>query len=130
MIIYAYRCRTCGLSQDSTTRAQSLGPCPDPHCSGELKRRYQLQLAPVMQEHYNPSVDGYISSEKQLREKLKRKSDEYTEYTGIESNFQPIDPKDAVAKEPEVEVQRPRRRSNTVDTSEPIRAVLDHATGG
>lgn len=94
-MMYGYRCRVCGATADSSRRTDSLGPCPD--CSsGELRRCYRgVQLAPVMQEHYNPAVNGPVSSAKQVAEELKRQSDKYSERTGIESRFVPVDPGDA-----------------------------------
>jgi hypothetical protein len=70
-----------------------LGPCPE--CGATLKRDYStVQLAPVMQEHYNPSVNKPISSTRQLMDEFKRKSDEASEQTGIEHRYVPADVKD------------------------------------
>lgn len=96
MTVYGFRCRTCDTRANSHDRLATLGPCPNPGCDGELKRCYRsVQLAPVMQEHYNPSVNAMVSSERQIVESFKRASDEYSARTGIEANFQPLDPKDA-----------------------------------
>lgn len=95
MMIYQYRCRRCGATELSEARADTLGLC---QCEGELRRDYSgVQLAPVMQEHYNPSIDGMISSERKLNERFKIASDEYSQRTGIEARFAPVDPKDAGA---------------------------------
>jgi hypothetical protein len=102
MPLYAFKCRnkSCNAFVDLMFPAGeapgSLGECP--FCGDEIKRSWaSVQLAPVMQEHYNPSVDGMISSTKQLTETFKVKSDEYSERFGIEARFAPIDPKDVGA---------------------------------
>jgi hypothetical protein len=63
-----------------------------------MRRCYRsVQIAPVMQEHYNPSVDSHVSSVKQIDESFKRKSDEISEATGIETRLAQVDPKDLQA---------------------------------
>jgi len=95
MPLYAYICKTCHQPLESL--AHGLTNCPS--CGEpELKRDYRsVQLSPVMQEHYNPSVNKHISSMRQLSDEFKRSSDEYSERTGIEARFAPLDPKDAGA---------------------------------
>jgi len=111
MPLYQYRCRECGYTAEVFDHASTLGLCPG--CSaGELKRDYTtVQLAPVMQEHYNPSVNGPVSSVKKLNEHFKRASDEYSERTGIEAKFSPIDPKDVGATDEGLDSTNRQRRS-------------------
>lgn len=94
--MYVYKCRSCGARDEvwmtlEDEKPNPLGPCPDPACTGTLRRSFELAIAPVMQEHYNPSVDGYVSSMREFKDKLKRGSEEYFKRTGIESNFVPAD---------------------------------------
>lgn len=95
MAIYAYRCRGCGLSIDVPDyRAADFGDCPD--CTGILKRDYSsIQLAPVMQEHFNPSVGKPISDRRKFDDELKRASEAAWERTGIPHNFVQVEGKDA-----------------------------------
>lgn len=104
-MIYAYKCRTCGLEQDSTTRADSIGPCPTTltaddqslSCPGELTRLFSLSVAPVMQEHYNATTNSYISDNRKFDEELKRQSERVSLYQGSEARFERVDPSDKKA---------------------------------
>jgi hypothetical protein len=94
---YLYLCRTCNTSAESIHRGDTIGPCKTPDCPGELRRKFVVSLQPPMMDHYNASVNGIVSSERGFKDKLKQQSDEYSERTGIEARFVPIDPKDAGA---------------------------------
>lgn len=87
-MIYMYKCPDCRTQVDSTYRGDALGPCPN--CTtGVLKRRWSVNSAPVMQEHFNHTTGTVVGSMAQFRDDLKRASDEYSQRTGIESDFQP-----------------------------------------
>lgn len=88
MTIYAYRCDSCRVNVDSTRRGDDLGICPSCN-SGTLKRRWQVSMQPGMEEHFNHTVGKPISSMTQFKSELARKSEEYSERTGIPSDFQP-----------------------------------------
>lgn len=90
--IQEYKCRTCGLTELSFTRADSIGPCKDPACSGELRRKFSIGIQRDLPEHYNPTLGRVISSNREFDEGLKQLSREYTERTGIEANFVRHDP--------------------------------------
>lgn len=94
-VIYEYRCRSCGYTANVVDRADSLGGCPN--CPGELRRVWSVQIAPVMQEHFNATVQKPVSSMRQFEAELRRASDEATERTGIEHRFAPVDPTDRKA---------------------------------
>lgn len=96
-MIYEYKCRTCGAIATSRHRADTIGPCDDPDCSGRLTRLYSISVKPGMQEHFNPTVGKHISSMRQFSDELKVASEEYTMRTGIEAKFVPHDPHDAKA---------------------------------
>lgn len=99
MPLYGYRCRTCNAIGEHFCSRDAIpnpyGPCTTPDCDGEFRRTFDLHIAPVMQEHYNPSVDSTVSSMGEFKDKLKRASDDYFARTGIESRFVPAD-KDAI----------------------------------
>lgn len=94
-MIYLYECRSCGQQFHSQTRGDfavdrdgnSVLCCLQP-----VKRRYQLAVQRPMHDHYNPTTGTIIGSDRQFREELKRMSEVSTRKTGIEHNYEPIDP--------------------------------------
>lgn len=104
MAIYAYRCRTCGNEKDSTTRGDTLGPCPGrvlyqdderverQQCDGELRRQFIIRTEAVMQEHWNKTLNRPIGSNKQFDEALRRESDIASLRTGMAHKFERCDP--------------------------------------
>jgi hypothetical protein len=93
MALYEYQCRTCG-QVDSITHPiepdwnppQNMGECPN-GCGTILRRVYTLQIAKVMQEHYNSSVGKTVSSMRGYKDDLKRASEAATLKTGIPHNY-------------------------------------------
>lgn len=77
------------------------------HQKPELDRRMKgmgfrpdyrsVQIAPVMQAHWNASTGTIVSSPKQFERELKRSSEEATERTGIPHNYVPVDVSDTTA---------------------------------
>lgn len=100
-MIYAYQCRTCRYTVDASERGDSLGPCPGlpgaGGCTGELTRLFVIRTNAVMQEHYNPTTNTVISSDRQFSEELKRQSEIASARTGMEHRFEPVDPTDKKA---------------------------------
>lgn len=95
MPLYQFKCPACGLREDTTDR-EAILLCDE--CDVNLKRDYStVQLSPVMQEHYNASVNREVSSMRQLNDIWKRQSDDYSAHTGIEARFGPVDMKDVGA---------------------------------
>lgn len=111
MTIYAYLCRTCGATCDSSTRAATLGACLDPSCRGELRRKYSISIRPSMQPHFNHTVGKPISSMSEFRDELKRSSERETLRTGIECNYVPIEAADAGATMDGMDATNTRRMS-------------------
>jgi hypothetical protein len=109
MILYGYQCRECGQEYTSETRGDVLmEDCAPgemaPHevpCQAcghsPVKRKYSLAVHRPMHEHFNQSVGKPISSDRQFRDELKRKSDEHFLRTGIPADYQPVDPEVARA---------------------------------
>lgn len=93
MILYGYQCRECGQEYTSEYQGSAL---PDFICRGcgndHVKRRYSLAVHRPMHEHFNQSVGKPISSDRQFRDELKRKSDAHFLATGIPADYQPVDP--------------------------------------
>jgi hypothetical protein len=93
--IYEYQCRNCKATVTSTIRRDTFGSC---NCDlGELKRKYSFSHKPAMQEHFNATVGQPISSMTKFKDALARRGEEYHHYTGIETNYQPLDLSDTQA---------------------------------
>lgn len=61
-------------------------------CGLDAKRIFSgVNMAQVMQSHYNESTGTVVSSKRQHSDDLKRRSEEATLRTGIEHNFVPMD---------------------------------------
>lgn len=99
MATYAFKCTVCGAPEDVIadyeTACTYIGePCF--HCDGVLKRDYSsVQLAPVMQEHYNTAVGKPISDRRQMDRELHIASELATERTGIQHRFAQVDGSEA-----------------------------------
>lgn len=105
MPVYEYKCEKGHVVEVSDCRDASSqyvgGCCPEPSSGGRiclkpLKRKYSVQFASVMQEHYNPSVGKPVSSMRQFRDELARASDAATAKTGVLHDFQPADPNEGM----------------------------------
>lgn len=108
MILYGYECRECGQEYTSEYQGNVLqvidiarGVCGgdavyvNQECvcgNGEIKRKYSLAVHRPMHEHFNHSVGKPISSDRQFRDELKRKSEEHFLRTGIPADYVPSDP--------------------------------------
>ena len=103
MTLYEYRCQLCGHIETSDERADDLRHRSHVKrgevlvCSGLLRRVWAVNFAPVMQEHFNSTVQRPISSMRQFEQELRRASDEASERTGIDHRFAPVDPTDRKA---------------------------------
>lgn len=50
-----------------------------------------VQLGPVIHGGYSPAVGGYVESERDFNEQLKRQSDEMSARMGFDVDYQPAD---------------------------------------
>ena len=94
-MIYLYECRECGQQYNSKHRgdiAMTSDGQPIFCCDEPIKRRYRLAIQRPMHDHYNPTTGTMIGSDRQFREELKAMSEVATKKTGIEHNYEPIDP--------------------------------------
>ena len=95
MPLYEFKCRGCGHTEAHVMGqpASYIGACPtcgDDH--GGMKRLYSVNVHRPMARHFNQSVGKEIGSERQFRDELKRKGDAEYARTGIETDYQPLDP--------------------------------------
>lgn len=94
-MIYEWKCRSCGVViendiADSSTRVICS-------CGSEMKRLYtsvQINASSPFQPHFNHSVGEFVSSRRDFENQLKRKSEQQSERTGIDHNYQPVLPGD------------------------------------
>lgn len=88
MALFTFRCRDCGHSIELHG---PIGKSPLPPvcrwCGAMTRRDYRTdkpQPAPVWQEHWNPSVGGYVSDRRKMQSMMDRASDDLFERSGIE----------------------------------------------
>lgn len=95
MPLYDYKCKNCGLVEEHffhhSEKPSSIAPCTCGNQEGLKPVFTSVQLAAVMQEHYNPSVDQHVSSMRQYKDLLKRASEKHSLRTGIDCSFVPAD---------------------------------------
>lgn len=82
---YQYRCASCKVIFTTLSRTE-IPPCPV--CNHESTRDFQFQFRPSTPEHFNTSLGQYVSNERELRDAIKRQSDEASERNGIEHNME------------------------------------------
>lgn len=65
-------------------------------CGGDLHRHYSNppSTPALFQPHYNPSVGAYVSSPRDLSDKLKAASEQQSIRTGITHDYRPVDLRD------------------------------------
>lgn len=94
-MIYLYECRECGQQYNSRIQGNWAVTAngDDLYCCHLLvKRKYQLAVHRPMLDHFNNTTGTVIGSDRQFREELKAMSEVATNKTGIEHDYQPIDP--------------------------------------
>ena len=99
MPYYEYQCVVHGnfLTQqrDDTMPCTQVTSGVDPLVCGLVsKRRWSLAIQTGMPTHYNQALGKEVSSQRQVKEGLKIASEEATERTGIDHDFQPVDLRD------------------------------------
>lgn len=90
MVLYEYECPTHGRFTDERRAGYVLCLKPLAHdvdadgwdvaikCFKRAKRKWGFQMPRVMQEHWNPTTNSYISSNRQFDDELKRASEAAT----------------------------------------------------
>lgn len=85
MAEYQYKCANCRVVFTTLSRTE-IPPCP--FCGNVSTRDFSFFFKPDTPEHFNHSVGEYVSNERELRDALKRQSDEASERNGIEHNLE------------------------------------------
>ena len=110
-MIYEYRCPSCGYAQLSKERGDTMsllcGWCDQ---IVVMKRVWSVSLPRPLHAYYDENLKSEVFSNSDYAKKLHRAGQEYTERTGIETNYQPISYEEA-------------KRSTT---DEGMRATHDH----
>jgi len=91
MAEYQYRCQGCRRLFASGERAD-ITTCPD--CQGPAVRKFGFYVSTGVKEHFNNAVGEYVSNSHQMSEALKRKSEEMSVRTGIDHDYQYVEPAD------------------------------------
>lgn len=91
MLQYQFRCDGCG---NYYTVNNNTHPQPCPTCGMRVTRVWAFTTGKGMPEHFNNAVGEFVSSKQQFYDGLKRKSEESYVRTGLEADYQPVDPSD------------------------------------
>ena len=97
MAIQQFKCRTCDIrvSTQQPVGVEPSAPRTCPKCGGQdWGRVYDVQVVRPMHEHMNHTTGTLVSDMRGFRDALKRKSEEATLRTGVEHNYEPVDPAD------------------------------------
>lgn len=96
MPLYTYACDGCGTQVDTEIRADAgTAPClvcdPNGNTTTRWQRKWGFSAIPPMREHFNHTLGKPISDMNKFKSELARKSDEASEQTGMEHNYQPLE---------------------------------------
>lgn len=101
MPIYTYKCNYCGdlyepyLAPDSDHKAvldSGNLVCHSSGCHGQYRRRFNANVIATDGFGDGALISGeMVTSKRQLEDLNRRKSDEATERTGVEHNFQTVE---------------------------------------
>lgn len=104
MPLYTYRCEHCheemhlemsfaehdALPRDSMAHT----PCLEQGYMAYFKQVLSFAFHRGTPEHYNHSLDAYVSNDAQIRSELSRQSDEMSARMGFDHQYELVDPSD------------------------------------
>jgi hypothetical protein len=94
MPLYAHICRGCRNHITTTTR-ETGHACS---CGSTYRRDFSFRYGkPTFVPHHNWAVGRYVTSDRDFRDALKARSDEQSQLTGIDHDYQPRYPGDRPA---------------------------------
>ena len=85
MAEYLWKCPGCRLTFVTFSRTD-IPRCSV--CGTDSRRVFSFNARLSMPEHFNYSVGGYVTNERQLRDAFKEASDSASERNGIEHNYE------------------------------------------
>lgn len=100
MPTYKFQCPECGVLYRETLPVTqrdvdlTCDSCPD---APFLERVFSFAYKSPLQEHFNVSTGSYVTSERTLKDEMKRASDERSERLGFDHSFTPVDPRETEA---------------------------------
>lgn len=111
-MIYGYKCRSCGNSRESILRDDTR-PCA---CGGVSRRDYHVSIRSrsAFQPHFSHSVGQYVYTEMGFNESLKRAAERNTIATGVEHQYEMIDPAELAREAPVGDTQIIENRAKMV----------------
>lgn len=86
MPLYEYNCPHCGRVLHNTNNVTNCRLCDSP-----VKRKYSFSIGKFFEEGYNPFVGEYVKSAQHYKDLVRKGSDEASENTGIEHDYQLVD---------------------------------------
>jgi hypothetical protein len=89
--LYQYKCRSCRRLFASETRADTE-TCPT--CNQSATRHFAFSVNFGLREHWNAAVGQYVNNSREMSDALKRQSEYATIRTGMEHNYEYVDPAD------------------------------------
>ncbi len=109
---YEFKCPKCGsVIHDSPTITECR------LCGSPVKRKFSFSIGRSFQAGYNPFVGQYVSSARQYKDIVKKGSDDASEQTGIEHDYQLVDFHDKEAlgiKQENLDAQFKHHRDNDI----------------
>lgn len=88
---YQFKCPNC--NNIFTVDSRDTAPfCQT--CQRSTKRTWSFTTSMGMKEHFNNSVGQYVRNSREFNDELKRKSESESLRTGMDVDYQPIDPSD------------------------------------
>ena len=88
---YQFRCPSC-RSLYTVTEPNHPAPCPS--CGVSVKRVWTFTTGRGMPEHFNNAIGEHVTNQRAFYDGLKRKSEADSIRTGMEHDYQPVDPSD------------------------------------
>lgn len=108
MTIYAWRCKDCGETMDSTSRTHG------PSCCGAAMvrdyRSVQLPGTAAFQPHFNHAVGQHVTSMRDFTDALKIKAEENSRRTGADHSYVPVLPGDMPTPTRDTDIFETRNR--------------------
>ena len=75
------------------------------NCFGCHAQSIQLVPSTTFKPHFNHTVGAYVNTEREMKSLLRQRSDENTQATGTDHNYQYLDPSELRAMEPKTETE-------------------------